>query len=60
MAASFLNKRTVDTLVNWIATQTKWIRDSDQGAAARKYEDNKRIWLEAIVSAFLIDYTEQD
>lgn len=52
LAASFLNKTTVDNLVNWIATQAKWIRDSDQGAIARKYEDNKRIWLEAIVNAF--------
>ncbi|OXC70416.1 hypothetical protein AYX13_00891 [Cryptococcus neoformans] len=53
LAASFLNKRTVNTVVDWIATQAKWIRDSDQGAAARKYEDNKRIWLEVITASHL-------
>ncbi|WVQ83356.1 hypothetical protein IAT38_005495 [Cryptococcus sp. DSM 104549] len=53
IAAPFINKNLVQTIQGWIKTQAEWMDSSDQGKAARKYEDNKALWYHAIYASHL-------
>ncbi|WVN89459.1 uncharacterized protein L203_104682 [Cryptococcus depauperatus CBS 7841] len=53
MASDYLRKDIVEVVAQWIATQEHWMKTSEQGAAIRKYEDNKVIWYHAIIASHL-------